>query len=353
MSRRVTICVILIAALVVGAILWRYVGFRPPHMSSNGTVSQSGNVCKPQTALHLAVDAYNRGRYKEAERAALEIVRSSANSSSDQERTEVAKARYILAFSAARQKNMRLARDRFDILKREAAKLPDKGMQTSSLSAPSPTLEQEGAYQHAVCTAALGDKKAAEAEYMQFIRDYPESPLLNGAAKRIEMLHGGHLPAAAEAIWTEASRIAQTREAAKDKELRRGMSSCGPECLAEILRRQGVKSDMRTLAEEMKTTDRGTSLLALAKAAKKHGLSAKGVALTWRGLTKQPLPLIALVYPGHYVIVDDITPAKVTVWYPYANGIGKPATRRVSRKAWESSWCGAALVLRPQSTSSR
>jgi len=298
--------------------------------------------------LRPMVDAYNAGRYADAEVEALRLINSTAGSKKPTERKYSVRARYVLAFAAARRKDMRLARERFSILKEEAAKLPDKGKQSSQPGIVTPTLEEQGAYQHAVCTAALGDKEAAEAEYMKFMHDYPESPLIHGALQRIERLHDGHLPAEAEAAWTGATKIAQARERGRQKARLRERALCGPECLAELLRRHGKKADVHALAAEMKTSEFGTSLQALADAAKKHGFSAKGLALTQKGLLKQPLPLVALVMPGHYVVVDAVSPGEVTVWDAHGSSTGKPATRRYSVKEWSVLWSsGIALVVQP------
>ncbi|MHB9038176.1 MAG: hypothetical protein ACYC64_16085 [Armatimonadota bacterium] len=116
---------------------------------------------------------------------------------------------------SANGRDMGLARDRFTVLQKEAAKLPDKGKQSAPPGVPTATSEEEGAYQHAVCTAALGDKKAAESEYIKFMHDYPESPLIHGAVKRIELLHDGHLPKYAEDAWTKANSTAIAREKAR------------------------------------------------------------------------------------------------------------------------------------------
>jgi predicted double-glycine peptidase len=304
----------------------------------------AGKSKKPADPLQPAVTAYNAGRYKDAEAAALRVIESAAKSKDPIERKQAAKAHYVLAFSAAPRKDLQLARDRFAVLQQEAAKLPDKGKQGNMPGVVSPTLEEEGAYQHAVCTAALGDKEAAEAEYMKFMRDYPESPLIHGAVQRIERLHNGHLPPEAEAAWNRAVKTAQAREKARERE----RSLCGPECLAELLRRKGKKANIHALAREMKTNENGTSLQALADAAKKHGFSAKGLALTQKGLSKQPLPLAALVAPGHYVLVDAVTPKEVTVWDANGKGQGKPDTKRYTVQQWGQIWSGVALILRPK-----
>jgi len=353
-SRKLIAAAAIIIGLAAGGLLWwgvnhrhpklahtreRYGGFVPAHPKRAGTLKQPD-------ALQPALDAYDAGRYRDAEAAALRVVEGARDSKDPKKRTEAARARYVLAFSAARRKELALARERFALLRAEASKLPGKGKQEERPGIPTPTLEEEGAFQHAVCTAALGDKKAAEAEYMQFMRDHPESPLMSGVMQRLERLHSGHLPPEAEAAWERAMRVAEARRKARQRE----QSLCGPECLAELLRRQGEKADVHALAREMKTDENGTSLKALADAARKHGFAAKGLALTQKGLLRQPVPLIALIEPGHYVIVDKASPDGVTIWEANANGLDKPGVCRLSVKDWKQVWRGISLVLTPKTS---
>lgn len=348
---KVAVVAIVVILLGGGGLVWWKVTYKKPKLAYTSE-GYGGFVPAPtktkgksqKSPLQTAIDAYNKGDYKGAEAMALSVVESSSNSKSPKKQKEAARAQYILAFSAARQKDMALARDRFAVLKEKAAKLPDKGKQGNMPGVVSPTLEEDAAYQHAICTAALGNKKAAEAEYIQFMRDYPESPLIDASLSRIEKLRDGHLPPQAEAVWNNARKIAQVREKAKQKE----QSLCGPECLAELLRRQGIKADVYKLAKEMKTNEDGTSLKALADTAEKHGFSAKGLQLTQHGLVKQPLPLVALIAPGHYVLVEKVTPKEVTIWDANGKGLSKPSTRSYSIKEWTHIWSGIALVLAPR-----
>jgi hypothetical protein len=164
--------------LIAGGVVWWVVHSRSRVVSPPAVAARRHRSNDP---LQPAVDAYNRGKYREAEAMAPEIIAKTARSKDPIERRKSVEARYVLAFCSARRRDMTTARERFTVLQHEAAKLPDKGKQAPMPGVVRPTLEEEGAYQHAVCTAALGDKKAAEAEYMKFIRDYPESPLTGAA----------------------------------------------------------------------------------------------------------------------------------------------------------------------------
>lgn len=346
-SKPIAIGGILILIIGAGA-WWATTRSRPGNIFAHwGSMHRhTKSTHRSNDPLLPAITAYKAGKYQDAEAASQRLIDQASGSKDIIVRKDAVRARYILAFSAARRKDMKLARDRFTVLKQEASKLPDKGKPDSEPGEMNPTLEEEGAYQHAVCAAALGDKKAAEAEYLKFMKDYPESQLMNGVMMRLERLHDGHLPAYLEDAWQQTQKTALDRKKAQDRE----QSLCGPECLAELIRCRGEKADVHALAAEMKTSDRGTSMQSLADSAKKHGFTVKGVKLTWDGLRKQPLPLIALVAPGHYIIVDGVGWRSVKIWDAYGEGVGKPSTRKFSQNEWMRVWGGLALVLQPNSS---
>lgn len=284
-------------------------------------------------------------------------------------RKDVLRARQVLAFSAARRNDMKRAREQFALVRTEAASaakaIPEVAARPISTDGPAATLEENAAYQHAVCTAALGDKAGAEKEWVAFMRTYPESPLVHASVKRIARLHGGDIPKEAEDAWKQAMATARDRET----ERQRLASLCGPECLAELLKRQG-KDDagessavsVERLAQEMKTSPEGTTLAAMADAAQKHGFpEATGYALTAKGLAAQQLPVIVLIAPGHYVLVEKISAdGAVTFWDPNGGGrqnlpvdslpleAAQPVTQTVTAAQWEQVWKGITLILHRQ-----
>ena len=288
-------------------------------------------------------EAYEAGHYLQAEAQAQAVIREAAQSHSVKQHTQAAFARQIMAYSAARRHDLPLAQARFAALRQEAARLPGRGVEPAHPGEEPATLEQEAAFQHAVCTGALGDSGAAEAEYVSFMKQYPDSPLLHAALLRMERMHGGNLPQADEAIWRQAKQTALTHQKMQTREA----SLCGPECLAELMRRRGETPDVHALAQAMGTSERGTTLDALAGAARAHGFSARGLALTPKGLAAQTLPVIALVAPGHYVLVEAVQAAGVTIWDPDASGIGHGGRRTVQPPVWGRMWQGMALALQP------
>lgn len=303
--------------------------------------SRGANALQSVDPVQSLREAYNAGHYQDVEAAASRLVATARTSRSVPVHEQAAEARSLLAYSAARRHDLTLARARFAVARQEAALLPDKGKQAAVAGQPEPTLEEDAAFQHAVCTNTLSDPKAAEAEYLDFMEHYPESPLVQASIKRIARMHGGDVPPAAEAAWRQAGQVAQARQKARDREA----SLCGPECLAELLRRRGTAASVHALADEMHTGDKGTALFDLAAAAKRRGFSARGLALTPKGLAAQRLPVIALVTPGHYVLVDAVSARNVTVWDPDAHGQGRGGAVSISAAQWKRGWRGITLAI--------
>ena len=288
-----------------------------------------------------ALAALSRQDFPEALKAArktLETVRPATTSST--ERRARLRARKIEGFALARQGDMKGAKEAFTQLVREGATLSEGTTRPAApLGQPEKAaLVEDALYQKAICTAALGDKVGAEREFHDLMRTYPESPLMLAALKRVARMHEGNIPKETEALWRSAMDLRQSKE----KEAKRAQAMCGPQCLAELMKRSGKGSvSVESLARELQTDEQGTSLLALRDVARRHGWpSAEGVQLTLAGLKEQRLPLLALVAPGHFVLVESVTD-KVTIWDPQAASAG---SRRVSLAEWATLW-GAGYSL--------
>ena len=292
--------------------------------------------------VRVAEASYQAGRYAEANRQAGQAVKSYRQAGDLAKRREAAKALRIIAYSAARQGDFRVAREQFLQLQNLASELPDHGAIPVTMGQQEPTLEEEGAFQQAVCTGKIEGDQAAEAQYRYFLTRYPDSLLIHAAVKRIGRLHGGDIPKDAEALWKQAMQTQKEH----DKARRREESLCGPECLAELLKRAGKPADVHKIADEMNTSDEGTSLKQWASAARNRGIPAKGVALTTRGLQQQTLPILALIQPGHFVLIDQVTADKVTVWNPDGTGPGHAASSDYTSAKWKEIWNGTAVLIR-------
>jgi predicted double-glycine peptidase len=294
---------------------------------------------QPLTVLQQLHADYVAGHYAGVETEAEALVGRQGDADAGKRR-EAAQAGLLFAYAAARQRHFEVAGERFILTRNIAASLPDHGARPVPFGDPEPGIEEEAAFQGVVCVSAEGHKAEAEAGYRDFMRDYPQSILIHAAVKRIARFHKGDIPKEAEAVWRQAMRL----QAQQERTRRREQALCGPECLAELLHRQGKASDVHALAREMHTDETGTSLAALSETAKRHGFVAQGVELTQAGLMQQKLPAVAYLRSGHYVLVDRVEPAAVTVWDPDAHGAGKGADQALLLKQWQQHWSGIALV---------
>lgn len=293
--------------------------------------------------------AYRAGDYAKVEVEAQKTLVAVTAHSPVTERRVAVQVRKVQAFAAARRKDLGLARERFALLRQEAARLPDHGaVQVTPGEGPHATLEEDAAYQHAVCTTALGDKAAGEAEYLAFIRAYPESPLVSGCIKRIMRMHGGDIPKEAGAVWRGAMKTAQARGAERERQA----SLCGPESLAYLLADGSVPgaAHLASLAKEMHTDQFGTSIGAVEEAARRHGyLKAQAAQMTPEGLRNQLSkgPVIALLMTEHFVTVLRVNESGVvTAWDANAKGLHQPGERTFLASEWEQAWQdGYAVAL--------
>jgi hypothetical protein len=282
--------------------------------------------------------AYAAGKFAKSEAMALKMIPAGAAVAPGRQATDdELLARSIAAYSAARRKRFALARERFEVLRDVASMRPDHGKRPAPPGEQIPPYEEEAAYQHAACTQALGDRKGAEDELNNFICRYMGSSLIHGACKRIAHMHGGDAPKETVRRWKLAVAYQRNAEAAR----RREAAVCGPACVSELLRRRGQAMSVPALAREMAVNEKGASLLAMRDAAARHGLKARGVAMTWEGLLKQRYPLVALTGgQGHYVLVESASPAGVTVWDPALHD-----SMTVSKPVWTRQWTGYGLLL--------
>jgi predicted double-glycine peptidase len=294
--------------------------------------------------VKTVLSAYSQKDYPRAEKAAqMALVSLAAKKPVPAVRKVTLRMKRVAAFAMARQGKLKEAQAQFEALKVESLQVPE-GKERPQLvlgQGEKSTIAEDAAYQHAVCTAALGDKANAEKEFMSLIRTYPESPIVHASVKRIARLHGGDIPAEATKAWQEAMGVVKKREDAQ----RRQAAMCAPACLKELLKRKGETIALESLAKEMKTDKEGTTLESLRDVLRSHGYpNAEGVALTMAGLRQQKLPLIALISPGHFVLVEKIgIDGSVTIWDANSvNHIGETRTLTISE--WEKAWQGGVAI---------
>ena len=184
------------------------------------------------------------------------------------------------------------------------------------------------------------------------IKEFPESEQAAKSVRLLAHLHVGELTPTEQQAWKAAQKTAVRNEKAR----RRARSLCGPECVAELLRRNRVPAPpspssppspptAASLAKELKTDEFGTTLQSLQQALHRRGYQVKGLKLTLPALWNKTLPAVALLKEGHFVLVDRIADGTVDTWDPDLDGAGADGEKHYDWAAFEKTWTGMALVL--------
>jgi tetratricopeptide (TPR) repeat protein len=125
---------------------------------------------------------------------------------------------------------------------------------------------------------------------------------------------------------------------AKDKgELR----SCGPKALAFVLRNKGIETSEKDIAKLLLTQSYQVSLEDLRKASDEKGVKASGVSVTLDQLNTMELPIIALINPGHYIVILSADDKSFKMIEP-ENG---ERTFTIYKEALEQVWTGYVLAF--------
>lgn len=118
-------------------------------------------------------------------------------------------------------------------------------------------------------------------------------------------------------------------------------NDCGPAALKMILRHYGVEISLEECRAEADLSPRGTSMLDLAKIARRHGVQVQGRRFDPTDLRDVPLPLLAYLRLRHFVVIERVDPrtGRILVKDP-ALGL-----LRFTRKELAAIWAGEALVF--------
>ncbi|HWA27582.1 MAG TPA: peptidase domain-containing ABC transporter [Lacunisphaera sp.] len=126
----------------------------------------------------------------------------------------------------------------------------------------------------------------------------------------------------------------------------RDVSDCGPACLAFICDHFRLRLPVANLRQELGTDRIGTTAAGLVRAARRLGLSAKGVKGPAQALPTVPLPAIAhCLVDGrllHYVVL--------VAWHRKHAQVMDPAVGRVekwSQEKFKATWTGVLILMAP------
>jgi ATP-binding cassette, subfamily B, bacterial HlyB/CyaB len=118
-------------------------------------------------------------------------------------------------------------------------------------------------------------------------------------------------------------------------------TDCGAACLSMILRYYGKHVSINRLRDLANVSREGATLYSVAEAAETLGFHSRGIRAAFEHLEKVELPAIAHWEGFHYIVLYEVTPARVVVADP-AIGL-----RKLTREQFEKGWTGYLLLLTP------
>ncbi|MBX7134863.1 MAG: hypothetical protein K1X67_19520 [Fimbriimonadaceae bacterium] len=251
--------------------------------------------------LQQAETHYAKKDFAKAEQALAEVVARHAASTDPVVQDQVGVTRLRQGYAAARQGAWSRARAHFQTAeasyKGTDFKTPDFG-----------GIEDQAAYQAAVCLAADGKQAEALKEFEAFLTKHKDTPLVKAAHRRLVMLdekNRGRYDGLLQRVLDEQAAKARFERA-----------TCGPKALAYLLQKLGKETiAYEALAKDCGTTDDGTSLAGMQAGLKKYGVAAFGYEVNRKDFANLPLPALWL-QGEHYLVVERIDDSAATVYDP-------------------------------------
>lgn len=118
-------------------------------------------------------------------------------------------------------------------------------------------------------------------------------------------------------------------------------SECGAACLAMILEYHGRVVPLETLRQDCGVSRDGSNAYNIIRAAKRHGLLAKGYSKELEGLEELPLPSILFWNFNHFVVFEGFNKQRAYINDP-ASG-----PRSMNRDVFDRSFTGVILAVEP------
>lgn len=127
------------------------------------------------------------------------------------------------------------------------------------------------------------------------------------------------------------------------------ITDCGAACLASVAAHYGLEMPISKIRQYASTDKKGTNILGMIEAAKKLGLSAKGVKGKYESLFKLPTPTIAHVVVKdvlhHFVVIYKTTDKHIEVMDPMDGKLHK-----ILHEEFKEQWTGVLVLIMPSGT---
>jgi hypothetical protein len=220
---------------------------------------------------------------------------------------ELGRAHIELGFLAAKKNDFDAARAEFK------SAVSTEG--TGKMSPDFGGINDQAAYQAAVCLIAQHKDTEAEAEFRQFIKRYPLSPLIFAAYKRVlRIRHGNPDPSLDKSLQSAVSM--------QEARIRFETSACGPKAIEYILPLLSKsQKSYKSIAKLCGTNDDGTTLDGMCKGLKALGLQSFCSVLNRTDFAQLPTPSI-LLRDDHYVVVLQVFSKHAKIYDPRNASVG-------------------------------
>ncbi len=258
-----------------------------PLVSARDVMAQSGSLASRKDAL---------GAY----------VKQNASAPDERVQDAVTQARMKMAYLAVEEKQPEVARQQF--LEAEKQHAGSDTLDPAFGSQP-----DQARYQATNCLMLEGKQDQAKAEYLDFLKDRPLSPLVFAVHKRLTKLLSENEPR------EEIDRLLQLAVDKQAAHARREMSLCGPRAIVEYAERAGLKADEDDLRKVCGTTDEGTTLEGMVKGLESIGVKSDGYLVNRVDFQRRAMPFMWLE-SSHYVLVTQVTDTEATVYDPMIKG---------------------------------
>ena len=177
-------------------------------------------------------------------------------------------------------------------------------------------INDQAAYQAAVCLVAEHKESEAKTAFRQFLKEYQMSPLVHAAHKRLERLNGMKSDPADD-------QLLQSAVTAQEKVVRFEESVCGPKTVEYLLNQHLIQPtqqhpntqipqdrstvslpDYKQLARLCGTDDKGTSIEGIRDGLKKLGIQSYGLELNRQDFNRLQMPAILLEGDHYFALLE-------------------------------------------------
>lgn len=286
-----------------------------------GGIAVAGGLCA------AAIAAVYSGRPESAAVNPLEVVNAAAKARKAAPRqaevelnqviTELDKRQDPESQDAATKARMELGylhAEGGDAMKARAVFLEaeEKYKGTGVMSAEYGRLDDQAKYQAIAALNAAGKTKEYKDELIEFMRERPLSPLVQGVHTRLVKLDPENRD--------EYDGLLQIAQDKQTEHAKVEMAMCGPRALQKLLAVKKAESPGEAELKKLCRTDEsGTTMENMAAALESLGFKAEGFEVNSKDYARMPLPAIQLI-ETHYVVVLKVGQKAATIYDPMLRG---------------------------------